>query len=490
MTTKSSRLIVLSALLLVAFTSLSIFNFRTIADSIHDEIVSSSLPLLQENLYTEILTDISPALNISSMMASDSFLIRWAEAGETDPAQLIEYLDTIHRQYGYFSVFFVSETTRNYYHQSGITKQIAPSDEHDAWYFDFVSSKRAYRIDVDTNEASNNRLTIFVNYRLEDFSGELLGVAGVGLEMEGFAEFLRSRQKKYDRTIFLVDRNGLVQAHPDLAQIQRWNISDDPAMSSVAARLLTPTEEPVDAEYSKDRDTFLISSRYMPELDWFLMVEQNETDSLRSARTNLFRTILVGLIVSVAIISLSALTMRRFDRRLEMLATTDELTGVANRRAFDERLTEALSRSHRSGTPLSLIIFDVDHFKEVNDRFGHLAGDRVLQRISHTVRETVRPNDTVARWGGDEFAVLVESSADDTRLLAERLQEQLARLPHVDTESQSDPPIRVPEEIVATISIGIAQLCSEESAESLIRRADQALYRSKDDGRNRITIAE
>jgi hypothetical protein len=81
MTTKTSRLLVLSTLLFVAFTSLSIINYRTIADSIHDEIVSSSLPLLQENLYTEILTDLSPALNIASMMASDSFLIRWAEAG-------------------------------------------------------------------------------------------------------------------------------------------------------------------------------------------------------------------------------------------------------------------------------------------------------------------------------------------------------------------------------------------------------------------------
>ena len=98
------------------------------ADSIHDEIVSSSLPLLQENLYTD-----------------------------------------------------------NYYHQTGITKQISPADEHGTWYYDFVASGLPYTIDVDTSEAADDRFTISVNYRLEDFSNELLGVTGVDLDMNWFA---------------------------------------------------------------------------------------------------------------------------------------------------------------------------------------------------------------------------------------------------------------------------------------------------------------
>jgi len=476
MTPRAGRLIVLSALLIVSFTLLSVINYRTVAASIHDEIVSSSLPLLQENLYTEIQTDLSPALNIASMMASDSFLIRWAEAGENDPGRLIEYLDTIRRQYGYFSVFFVSAGTSNYYHQTGVTKQIAPDDEHDAWYYDFVGSDQPYRIDVDTNEAADDRLTIFVNYRLEDFSNELLGVTGVGLEMDGFARFLRSRQEKYDRTIYLVDRDGLIQAHADLSQIQTQSIREHASMGSAADRLLTPSDAPVDAQYTEDGNRFLVSSRYMPELDWFLIVEQNETRSLRSARANLFRTILVGLIVSAAIITLSAITMRQFDLRLEKLATTDELTGAANRRAFDARLAEARSRSDRAGVLLSLIMFDVDNLKEINDQHGHITGDRVIQRVSTAVSEMIRVSDCLARWGGDEFALLVESSAADARVLARRIQERIAEL--------SD------DEVHATISIGIAERDSDDTEESLVRRADQALYRAKEAGRNRIKLAE
>lgn len=476
MTPRASRLIVLSALLLVSFTLLSVINYRTVADSIHDEIVSSSLPLLQENLYTEIQTDLSPALNIASMMASDSFLIRWAEAGENDPGRLIEYLDTIRRQYDYFSVFFVSAGTSNYYHQSGITKQIAPQDEHDSWYYEFVASGQPYRIEVDTNEAADDRLTMFVNYRLEDFSNGLLGVTGVGLEMDGFARFLRSRQEKYDRTIYLVDRDGVVQAHPDLSQIQAQSIREHASLGAATDRLLTPSDEPVDAQYTDGGDTILVSSRYMPELDWFLIVEQNETRSLRSARANLFRTILVGLIVSAAIITLSALTMRRFDLRLEKLATTDALTGAANRRAFDARLSEARSRSDRTGIPLSLLMLDIDNLKEVNDEHGHVAGDKVIRRISATVIEKIRVSDCLARWGGDEFALLVETDGGQARLLAARIQERIAEVS--DGEAN------------ATISVGIAEYRTDDTEESLLRRADQALYRSKEAGRNRITVAE
>lgn len=476
MSPRASRLIVLSALLLISFTLLSVINYRTVADSIHDEIVSSSLPLLQENLYTEIQTDLSPALNIASMMASDSFLIRWAEAGENDTDRLIEYLDTIRREYGYFSVFFVSAGTSSYYHQTGITKRISPDDEHDAWYYDFVASGQPYRIDVDTNEAADDRLTIFVNYRLEDFSNDLLGVTGVGLEMDGFARFLRSRQEKYDRTIYLVDRTGLVQAHPDPSLIQRRSIREHASLGRVADSLLTPADGPVDAEYTDGGDTILVSSRYMPELDWFLIVEQNETRSLRSARANLFRTILVGLVVSAAIITLSSLTMRRFDLRLEKLATTDELTGAANRRQFDSRLAEASSRADRSGTPLSLVMFDIDNLKEINDEHGHAMGDLVIKRISATVREMTRLSDCLARWGGDEFALLVESGGADARLLALRIQRRLT----------DDPGEQPP----ATISVGIAEHHADDTPESLFRRADQALYRSKEAGRNRITVAE
>lgn len=469
------RLVVLSALLLVSFTALSIINYRTVADSIHDEIVSSSLPLLQENLYTEILTDLSPALSTASMMASDSFLMRWTEEGETEPQRVVEYLDAIHRQYGYFSVFFVSNTTGNYYHQSGITKQISPADDHDDWYYDFVASDEQYVLDVDTNEAANNRLTIFINYRLESFEGDLLGVTGVGLEMDGFAQFLRNTQEKYNRTIYLADRTGMIQAHPNTERVQTWSVAEDPALQAISDQILTPSETPTDAELVRDGDTYLISSRYMPELEWFLLVEQNETLSLRSARENLFRTILVGLLVSVAIITLSALTMRRFDLRMEELAATDALTGLANRRAFDRRLAEAESRSSRYGTPFSLIVFDVDRFKTINDTHGHQVGDRVLQRLSAVVSDTIRPTDVLARWGGDEFAILVEGSLDEAEQAAKRIRDRLA---------QTEPP-----EERATVSVGIAERQADEPVELLLRRADQALYRAKEAGRDRIWCA-
>lgn len=455
--------------------SLSILNYTTIASAVHDEIIYSSLPLLQENLYAEIQRDLSPSLNVASVMASDAFLVRWAMDGESEPERVVEYLRRIRDQYGYLSVFFVSDGTGNYYHNDGLTKQVKRNDPHDIWYFDFIGSGASYALDVDTNEAYDDQLTIFVNYRLEDFSGNLLGVTGIGIAMDNFAGFLRSRQEKYRRDIYLVDTNGLIQAHSNTELIENRSLLEIPGLREIASDLLRKGPTPTDGEYMRGRSKILVSSRYLPEVNWFLIVEQDETAALKSARTNLLRTILLGLAVSTLIIILSALTMTRFDIQMEILASTDPLTGTANRRAFDRYLNDFLNRSKRHHSPVSLIVFDIDHFKSINDQSGHQEGDRILKTVSSIVQNAIRPTDVLTRWGGDEFAILIENTCAEAQLLSVRLQKAID-----GSESKTIP---------ITISIGIAQYQEDETPESLMRRADLALYRSKEDGRNRITLA-
>jgi two-component system chemotaxis response regulator CheY len=159
------------------------------------------------------------------------------------------------------------------------------------------------------------------------------------------------------------------------------------------------------------------------------------------------------------------------------LARIDELTGLHNRRSFNEIFALALSAAHRYGHPLSLISIDLDHFKSVNDTFGHSVGDLVLKEFSKLILEMVREEDVAARWGGEEFIILLSHSAcEDAVALAERIRSRFEHNPGSATS------------LALTASFGVAQLQYGEREDDLIRRADDALYRAKHEGRNRVVV--
>ena len=160
---------------------------------------------------------------------------------------------------------------------------------------------------------------------------------------------------------------------------------------------------------------------------------------------------------------------------LQRLASTDPLTGLYNRRAILERSELCLHLARRYGAPYSLIMFDIDHFKAINDQHGHDVGDRVLLAMTDRVQQALRETDTLARWGGEEFLVLApQSEGEETCRLAERLRELVA-------QSEIDPVAgRV------TASFGVASVKDGDSLEAVVKRADQCLYAAKRNGRNRV----
>jgi diguanylate cyclase (GGDEF)-like protein len=155
-------------------------------------------------------------------------------------------------------------------------------------------------------------------------------------------------------------------------------------------------------------------------------------------------------------------------------AVTDELTDLANRRRFMEVLQQEVARALRFDTPVSLVLFDLDHFKQINDRFGHQTGDDVLRRVARVIRERVRETDLPARIGGEEFAVILTGTGGAGALaVAEQLRHDLSQYVEVAREDWT-----------VTASFGVAVLHDGDTAELLIGAADRALYRAKADGRN------
>lgn len=164
---------------------------------------------------------------------------------------------------------------------------------------------------------------------------------------------------------------------------------------------------------------------------------------------------------------------------ISRLARTDELTGLHNRRSFNESFALALSSARRHGHPLSLISTDLDHFKRVNDTFGHGIGDMVLKEFSGLLKELVRVEDIASRWGGEEFIILLpNTSSEAAATMAERIRSTF------EQQSSSASPL------VVTASFGVAQLQNGDDEDALIRRVDTALYTAKREGRNRVVIAK
>ena len=167
--------------------------------------------------------------------------------------------------------------------------------------------------------------------------------------------------------------------------------------------------------------------------------------------------------------------------RMRRLAASDPLTGVLNRRGFEEAAGRAFANARRHEQPLVLAIADIDHFKSVNDRFGHAAGDRALCRLAQHLEGGVRRGDLVGRLGGEEFAILLVNASGATGAeVIERLRERIERL-----SADAQLAARI------TSSFGLTELAAtDRDVETMLLRADRALYRSKLEGRNRLTVAE
>lgn len=190
--------------------------------------------------------------------------------------------------------------------------------------------------------------------------------------------------------------------------------------------------------------------------------------------------------IAVTFLMLSALSGQYYrlvtsaEKQLRELATTDPLTRLLNRRSWLEVAEYEVVQRQRHQAPLALVLADIDHFKAINDQFGHEVGDRVLQSVSDLLRAAVRQQDSVARWGGEEFMILMPQATLDTAgAVAERLREQVSTL---SLAVDGAPPLRV------SMTFGVSLHRPQESIDGPVRRADAALYLGKARGRNTVVL--
>lgn len=194
-----------------------------------------------------------------------------------------------------------------------------------------------------------------------------------------------------------------------------------------------------------------------------------------------YRALEIGVLLEATLLALAVTHHVRVQQRArqtaEELARVDPLTGLFNRRAFIEQGEQALATAERSDRPLSLVILDIDHFKSINDTFGHAVGDLAIQGVARLLQDTCRRGDVVARWGGEEFILLLpETNRSQATFLAERLRQKIEETP-VRTGATA---------ITLTASMGVAARDRHASLDALVSEADGQMYRAKECGRNRV----
>ena len=341
-------------------------------------------------------------------------------------------------------------------------------------------------------ESPSAPLHYYASHPIRNRRGDVAGVAVLEKSLAGLASDLHD----FDRSFALVDKDGVVLL-TNRAAMQYRTLWPLPPVRSAELRQKygALNERPVTA-HEIARSSWIkfngnrayVERRALPHGAWTLVTWKPLQGIFASRVLGIVITLQMTILALVYLVGRERwihdhiqlerrLELEELARNLDFRATTDPLTGLFNRRKFDRALATEIIRAQRYKLPLSLILYDIDHFKQINDAHGHKVGDNVLTALSRFVAARIRNSDLLARWGGEEFVILCPSTNGAMACqLAGNLCEAVRNLQIGDAGS-------------VTCSFGVAQYEDGDTAETLLARADDALYAAKSNGRNTVELS-
>jgi len=467
-------MLLLCTIVSLGFISTSMVGYFVARNSLTAQISSDTLPLIGDNIYSEIQRDLLKPIIISSLMANDTFLKDWVTNGEQSTDKIINYLAKIQTSYDTVTSFFISDNSLKYYHSSGVLKTISKDKAADQWYFHAKNMDASHELNIDFDPSAKHSLTVFINYKVLDKEGNFLGITGVGLSLSKVQAIIEDYQMRYQGEIFFVDDNGAItlRGSPLTDDIDFKEVIDG---RSIAKRITG--QKNASFSYPQGRHNILLDSRYLEEFHWYLVVRKNDHNIDADLYDSLLINLLISLVITLAVLSISWFTLSGYQRRLEVMASTDKLTGLNNRQMFDPIFEQMFKYASLSNNALSVVVIDIDNFKTVNDQHGHTFGDEVLIKVAELIKHSTRNSDVLCRWGGEEFVIAMPNCNSTEALhFAQQLQQNFAET--LFTIAQHS--------IEIQLSIGLSERTVTDQSKQLIFRADQALLSAKRNGKNQI----
>lgn len=330
--------------------------------------------------------------------------------------------------------------------------------------------------------AGTGETDYYASHPIRGAAGAIVSVAVLKKPLAAFKADLR----RYDRPFYLVDPDGVVVLTNRREMLFR-TMWPSVRFASLPDRPILDREIFHAGWQTIDNERGYLERRFLNATRWSLVIVKPVREIIAGRILGIAVTLVItlttlmylsakGRSVHDRIQMMKRLELQELATELKLRAITDPLTGLKNRRRFDEVIARELLRAQRYATPLSLVLYDVDHFKRINDAHGHVVGDRVLTQLSELIASRIRSTDELSRWGGEEFAILLPGAeAGQAHGIAENLRGLVSDLPFDEVGT-------------VTCSFGIAQYDGQETAEELVARADAAVYRAKVNGRNRIEL--
>ena len=385
--------------------SASIFSCILSIQRISSENSESDSMILAHMVSDSIEREFIKPIIVAETMSNDYSLKQYMKQSSRISPEAVEdkvavFLDSIKSGFGYQMVFAVCDQSGAYYTYDGISKYVDPEkNQHDIWYRMFLERAQAYDLDVDTDEANQWALSVFVNYEILDENGNLLGVCGVGVEMKELQELLKSIENKYNLKINLIDQDGLIQVDSDAVRIEKDYLKV-PDLDQVGS-----DEFVYEVGATSSRMT-----KYMEDLDWYLVVEDLNPEKINVIEITAASVIifLIGLLMMGIVFFVIFIRERKASKELierKKISLTDDMTGLLNRRAYEEDCANMQEEGMVS--QVSILMMDVNGLKTVNDTYGHLAGDELIIAAAKCIQTAVGTLGKAYRIGGDEFVVLL-----------------------------------------------------------------------------------
>ncbi len=451
-------------------------SYQQLAEKHLENIIS----LADADISNHIENSMSKPVMVSKTMANDEFLKTWL-LGEPESTgddaylkQLYTYLKAYQVKYDYTTVFCVSDQTGSYYYQDGLNKTISRDDEHDVWYYNFIESGHEYDLQVDTNEANHNSITVFVNFRVAGDDGRLLGVIGVGLQASFIEDTIRSYENDYDLSVYIINVGGSENSFTGGTDIF---VSQDslPEHTGIKEEIkMNKSGESQMQWFTSGGERKCLITKYDDTLGWFLVLEM-ETNSISSSfQERIKSNVFFMLVTLAACIVVTTAVFFNYNKRIVTTENTDELTGLSNRRLFSKQYPAFVRKHHEQKK--TLFMLDIDHFKEVNDVHGHMFGNAILTMVANELRNAINEYGIAARWGGDEFIGILAVEPEKARRILSLFMGALK-----NEEKEGDYSV--------TVSVGMIEINEKLSMEQVLKKADEALYCSKENGRDRITVS-
>lgn len=483
---RSRLVIVFTLLFTTAFTVVSLVSYNISKSFIVKDINVEAQEVLNAHA-AEVDQWIKRML---SVIGANAYLI---ENGIPDNSMITPELLSNFSRDAFFSDMYFATADGRFISGKGWKPPSGYDPRTRPWYVQSMGTRGA-SISKPYIDMETSTLAVSVSAPVFRKNGTLRGILSADLLLSTISQKLDTVRIRGKGFAAMIDKSGVALVHPSKPMLGR-NLTEDPEIGDAMKQILIMKKGRID--YGVTEEKYVIFTT-IPAVDWYMGIVLRKGEVLSNMMYLAYRfkqifSVSIVLVIAASIYFAKRLTLftellelevekrtaelREKIEEVEYLSLTDPLTGIANRRKIQGILEEEIVRSERTSTPLSVISMDLDFFKNVNDTYGHEAGDNALRMVADAMNSGVRGVDQVGRMGGEEFIVVCPDTPETGAIfLAEKMRRIIESLD-------------IPFAGRITGSFGCAQRISGESIDRLLSRADSALYRAKDLGRNRVEKA-